>query len=131
MSLKDVIEAKVRTMPFEAAKDLLIEEKANVAHLEKQVRDASARGAAINSSEIFKASDALKRKKVTIGALQKRLNELRRQHHGKAHISLERAFMTAAKRRLQPETYTTILEEAKAMVEDDRDANDRDGQQVT
>jgi hypothetical protein len=121
MSLKDVIEAKVKTMPFEAAKDLLIEEKADVDHLEKQVRDAVARGTAINSPEVFRASDALKRKKLTVVALQKRLNELRRNHHGKAHISLERAFMTAAKRRLQPEAYAAILEEAKAMVENHRE----------
>ena len=119
MSLKDVIEAKVKTMPFEAAKDLLIEEKADVDHLEKQVRDAVARGTAVNSPEAFSASDALNRKKLTVVALHKRLNELRRNHHDKAHTSLEMAFMTAAKRRLQPEAYAAILEEAKGMVEDD------------
>lgn len=121
MSLKDVIEAQVRTMPFEAVKDLLAEEKVDVDRLEVQVREASARGAAIDSPEIYKAGEALRRKKLTVAALQRRLNELRRRHHGRARISLERAFITAAKRRLQPEIYKTILEEAKAMVEDDRE----------
>ena len=121
MSLKDVIEAEVKTMPFEAIEDLLSEEKATIDRLEKQVGDAIARGTAINSPEIFRVSDALRGKKMTIVALQKRLNELRRQHHARGHISLERAFMTAAKRRLQPMTYAEILDEAKCMVEDDRE----------
>jgi hypothetical protein len=42
MSLKDVIQAQVRTMPFEAVKDLLAEEKVDVDRLEVQVREASA-----------------------------------------------------------------------------------------
>lgn len=126
MSLKDVIEAQVRTMPFEAVKDLLAEEKVDVDRLEMQASEASARGAAIDLPETFRVGDALRRKKLTIAALQKRLNELRRQHHGKARISLERAFITAAKRRLQPEVYKTILEEAKAMVEDDREKRGAD-----
>ena len=121
MSLKDVIEAKVKAMPFEAVKDLLSDEKAAVACLERQVGDAIARGTTMNSPEVFRASDILKQKKLTIVALQKRLNELRRQHQTKAHISLERAFMTAAKRRLQPVIYAEILDEAKGMVEDDQE----------
>ena len=121
MSLKDVIEAKVKAMPFEAVKDLLSDEKAAVACLERQVGDAISRGTAMNSPEVFRASDILKQKKLTIVALQKRLNELRRQHQTKARISLERAFMTAAKRRLQPVIYAEILDEAKGMVEDDQE----------
>ena len=37
MGSKDVIEAKVKAMPFEAVKDLLSEEKAVVAYLEGRV----------------------------------------------------------------------------------------------
>jgi len=85
MSLKDVIQAQVRTMPFEAVKDLLAEEKVDVDRLEVQVREASARGVTIDSPEIFGADDALKRKKLTVATLQKRLNELRRRHHGATH----------------------------------------------
>ena len=44
MSLKDVIEAQVRTMPFEAVKDLLAEEKVDVDRLEMQASEALARG---------------------------------------------------------------------------------------
>ncbi|OPY74488.1 MAG: hypothetical protein A4E65_03829 [Syntrophorhabdus sp. PtaU1.Bin153] len=71
MSLKDVIEAQVRTMPFEAVKDLLAGGRADVDRLEMQVSEASARGAAIESPEIFRAGDALRRKKLTVAALQK------------------------------------------------------------
>ncbi len=49
MSLKDVIEAKVKAMPLEAVNDLLSEEEAAVAYLERQVGDAIARGTAMKS----------------------------------------------------------------------------------
>jgi hypothetical protein len=121
MSLKDIIEAQVRGMPFEAVDDLIIEELAAISQLEKEVRGALAQGAAFDSTAILKAGDSLKRRKLFVAALQKRRNELRRQHHSGGHISLERAFMTAAKRRLNPQTYTEILDEAKCIVEDDKE----------
>lgn len=121
MSLKDIIEAQVRGMPFEAVDDLLTEETAAIDQLEKELRSTLAQGADIGSTASMKAGDSLKRKKLLVAALQKRRNELRRQHHAGGHISLERAFMTTAKRRLNPQTYTEILSEAKSMVEDDKE----------
>jgi hypothetical protein len=121
MSLKDIIEAQVRGIPFEALDDLLAEEKAAISQLEKEVRSTLAQGAAISSTAVIKAGDSLKRKKLLVTALQKRRNELRRKHHGGGHISLERAFMTTAKRRLNTQTYAEILNEAKCIVEDDKE----------
>jgi hypothetical protein len=120
MSLKDIIEAQVKGMPFEAVDDLLNEEMAAISKLEKEVRSTLAQGASLDSNTVVKAGDTLKRKKLFVSALQKRRNELRRQHHSGGHISLERAFMTTAKRRLNPHTYAEILNEAKCIVEDDK-----------
>lgn len=118
MSLKDIIEAQVKGMPFEAIDDLLIEEANAISELEKEIRSTLAQGASLDSTAVVKAGDNLKRRKLFVAALQKRRNELRRRHHTGGHISLERAFMTTAKRRLNPQTYAEILNEAKCIVED-------------
>lgn len=122
MSLKDIFEAQVKGMPFEAVEDLLTEEKIAIDQLEKEIRSSLAQGAAIGSAAVIRAGDTLKRKKLLVAALLKRRNELRRQHHSGGHISLERAFMTTAKRRLNTQTYAEILSEAKCIVEDAKES---------
>jgi hypothetical protein len=61
MSLKDIIEAKAKAMPFEAVNDLLAEEKADVDRLEEEVRETTARGAAVNSREVLDSGDATRK----------------------------------------------------------------------
>jgi hypothetical protein len=120
MSLRDVVDARVKALPFEAIEDLLSEAETAIAELEKDIQDSLRQGAAVNSKVIFEAGDALKAKKLEVAALRKRRNELRRHHHHTGHISLERAFMTVAKRVLHPDVYGAILKEAKESVEDEK-----------
>jgi hypothetical protein len=76
-------------------------------------------GGSIDSTWFAKANHALRLKRVRIEALHKRRKQLKRQHlTKKGHVSLERAFMTVAKRLLVEETYQMLLAEAKDLLED-------------
>jgi hypothetical protein len=126
MSLTKQIITEVEKMTFEEIEDALPIAEEEATAIDAQLRNADAErlrsGTPVDSAWVFSASNALKLKRFRIDALQKRHKELKQegmiqQRGRKGRISLERAFMTEAKRRLKEETYLSILEEAKVIVE--------------
>jgi hypothetical protein len=74
----------------------------------------------VNDDWQARARTALSMKKQRLAVLEateKRLMRERKCLTKRGHISLERAFMSAAKLLLRPETYQMLLEEARARIE--------------
>jgi hypothetical protein len=111
------------------ADEALTDLEETVACIKAQIKNAEAErevtGSQIDQVWINKTKKQLSEKLAELALWQKRQDktqqeQLVRQRGHKGRISLERAFMTVAKRLLEEDTYKRILEEARVIEKEGR-----------
>lgn len=107
---------------LEGTQQRILELERDIANIRTQIEAAQATAAQTGEyadrSWFRRARTALRYKGVEHQRLLKQAAELRRAEKNKREVKFERAFIAAARRRLDPTLYQTLVDDANATVDD-------------